>query len=122
MIKVQRIYHHNGKIVVQHIDGNWFELESVTSNLVDMLQEPVTSVRIENPYPNTSFYPKSVQINFQFEKERIQIAVEEALREEKLKHYTLVNYILNKNSHPEGKGINFEKAYRDFEEYEKTLE
>ena len=54
--------------------------------------------------------------------EQKERAVAEAVREERTKHYAIVNYILNKNSHPDNKGIDFEKAYRDFEEYEKTLE
>ena len=45
----------------------------------------------------------------------------EALAEERLKHYTIINYILNKNSHPMPKGIMYTKAYDDLEDYERYL-
>lgn len=46
----------------------------------------------------------------------------ETRNEEKLKHYTILNYIINKNSYPisEG-GVNYKRLLDDLQDYEHYL-
>ena len=47
--------------------------------------------------------------------------MESARKEERLKHFTIINYLLNKNSHPMPRGIMYTKAYDDLQDYEQYL-
>lgn len=47
--------------------------------------------------------------------------LDEAVREQKKKHHTILNYILNKNSHPLPRGIDHNKLWDDLQEYESYL-
>jgi len=49
MIELQKMYHHNGKIVIQNKEGIWFELNCVTSDLVTDTFGDVIAQRIEDP-------------------------------------------------------------------------
>jgi len=48
-------------------------------------------------------------------------AAEEAIGEERKKHYIIINYILNKNSHTLPRAVDLAKAYDDMQEYESYL-
>lgn len=45
----------------------------------------------------------------------------DAVEEERRKTFTLLNYILNKNSHPLPRGVDYKKAYEDMQELEDYL-
>jgi len=49
----------------------------------------------------------------------------EAQKEERQRCYSIINYILNKNSHPlysgDKKGIDYKKAYEEMEDFENSL-
>lgn len=49
MILLQKMYHYDGKIVIQDIDGRWFQLTCVTSDLVCDSFGDVIATRIEPP-------------------------------------------------------------------------
>lgn len=55
-------------------------------------------------------------------KEFTQQDMVRAANEERRKHLTILNYILNKNSHPLSMGgVNYEKLFDDLQDYESYL-
>lgn len=47
--------------------------------------------------------------------------LEEELKFQTQKHYTIINYILNKNSHPLPRGMDYEKIVDEIQDYENYL-
>ena len=45
----------------------------------------------------------------------------DAIRDERLKHLAVLSYLLNRNSYPLPKGIDYKKAYDDLQDYESYL-
>ena len=49
----------------------------------------------------------------------------ESLEEQKMKHYYIIEYLLNKNSHPmfsgEKHGVDYKQFYEDMEDFSKSL-
>jgi len=44
-----------------------------------------------------------------------------AISEERKKHFTILNYLLNKNSHPLPRGVDHKKLFDDLQEFETYL-
>lgn len=55
------------------------------------------------------------------EKTYTENEMSEMLYDQDKKHFTIINYILNKNSHPSPRGMDFEGLLRDMEDYENYL-
>lgn len=47
--------------------------------------------------------------------------LDEMLESEKKKHFTIINYIINKNSHPLPRGMDYEGLLDDIQDYENYL-
>jgi hypothetical protein len=44
-----------------------------------------------------------------------------AIKDERLKHLAVLNYLLNMNSHTLPRGVDYEKAWDDIQDYEQYL-
>lgn len=47
--------------------------------------------------------------------------LDEALKMQAEKHYTILEYLLNKNSHPSPRCVDHEKLFEDLQDYEDYL-
>lgn len=47
--------------------------------------------------------------------------VYEVVKFERIKHLAVLNYLLNKNSHPLPKGVDYEKMFDELQDYERYL-
>lgn len=56
-------------------------------------------------------------------KERTYITKEtiDMIEAERERHFTIINYILNKNSHPLPRGVDYENLFEDLQDYEHYL-
>ena len=60
--------------------------------------------------------PYGLQFPFSMREE-----TEEALTRQKEKHFTILNYLINKNSHPLPRGMDYKGLLEDIEDFEKYL-